>query len=335
MPDDIPRGSLGVTASRLPSLPHRYPHRYRVYGLAVETAWELPCPEDAGPAIAEVALYEGSAKVFQPAISLARSRVRPEQWHCVLKTADGSHYVRWRGLFEFLISPDGRRILGRPLENANPESFQTYLLGQVLSFAMLRQGFEPLHATVVVVDGQAVGFLGDSGYGKSSLGAAFLSAGYRLLTDDLLLLSEQNGVLVGHPGPPRIKLYPETARLLFGDRLPGAPMTPESTKRIFPLGPAQVIGSPTPLRALYVLGAPQSRQRSSRILIRRIHPARAFPVLLKNSFNIAVVEPERLERLFFHAQRVASTVPLHAVHAPRKLDLLPELRDAILAHLAR
>ena len=52
----------------------------------------------------------------------------------------------------------------------------------------------------------AVAFLGDSGFGKSSLAAYLLSAGDRLVTDDLLLLQESEGFLA-YPGPPRIKLF--------------------------------------------------------------------------------------------------------------------------------
>ncbi|MFB3074256.1 MAG: hypothetical protein ACE1Z6_03640, partial [Candidatus Methylomirabilales bacterium] len=113
-----------------------------------------------------------------------------KNWFQHLRLPDGSDYLRWSGLFEFLVSADGRRIACRELECASPESFQTYLIGQVLSFALVKRGIEPLHSTTVVIDGKAVAFLGDSGYGKSSLGAAFLQAGYPLLTDDLLVLKE-------------------------------------------------------------------------------------------------------------------------------------------------
>src|SRR5204863_102769 len=105
----------------------------------------------------------------------------------------------------------------RRFDGASAESFQVYLLGQALSFALVKQGLEPLHATVVVVDGQGVAFLGDNGYGKSSLAACFLEGGYRLLTDDLLLLKASGGDVLAYPGPPRIKLFPEVARRFLGD----------------------------------------------------------------------------------------------------------------------
>ena len=52
---------------------------------------------------------------------------------------------------------------------------------------------------------QAVAFLGDNAFGKSSLAACFLAAGARLLTDDLLVLHESSDRVLAYPGPPRIK----------------------------------------------------------------------------------------------------------------------------------
>ena len=64
----------------------------------------------------------------------------------------------------------------------------------------MKSGFEPLHATVVVVSGEAVAFLGESGYGKSSLAASFLDSGHQLLTDDLLILRASAGRVLGPHG---------------------------------------------------------------------------------------------------------------------------------------
>jgi len=88
---------------------------------------------------------------------------------------------------------------------------------------LLKQGIEPLHCTAVVVNGGAVGFLGDCGYGKSSLAAAFLQAGYPLLTDDLLVLKEEGRHFLAYPSFPRIKLFPEMAEAFLGDRVAATP----------------------------------------------------------------------------------------------------------------
>ena len=109
----------------------------------------------------------------------------------------------------------GAGIVGRPIEDQSLEVFQTYLLGAVLSFALLKQGIDPIHATVVVVDGMGIALLGNTGYGKSTLAAAFLASGHRLLTDDLLVVSRRaEGLLLsaGHAVRRRLERSPAQRR---------------------------------------------------------------------------------------------------------------------------
>src|SRR5205823_3902180 len=103
----------------------------------------------------------------------------------------------------------------------------------------------------VVVRQQAVAFLGDSGYGKSSLGAAFLQAGHSLLTDDILVITENNRRFTAHPGPSRIKLFPHIAKTLLGERVAGIPMHPTTSKLVIPLTQKQSEHATAPLRAIY------------------------------------------------------------------------------------
>src|SRR5205823_339252 len=129
----------------------------------------------------------GSPAMFSQAIGGLDLQSRSD-WYHYAHLEDRSSYVRWIGLGEFLVSSDGRRITCAPAPESSIESFQVYLLGQALSFALVKRGFEPLHATAIAVDGEAIALLGKSGFGKSTLAACFLAADHRLLTDDLLLL---------------------------------------------------------------------------------------------------------------------------------------------------
>src|SRR5882724_6839105 len=183
---------------------------YRVYGLRLRTSLPLTIAAEPPEAVGDpdVEIREDSAGLL--AAALERSDLAPdrEAWMQHARLADGSTYVRWEGLFHFLIPADGRRIVYGRLGDASEESIQTYLLGQVLSYALTKQGHETLHATVVVIGSRAVGFLGESGMGKSTLAAAFLETGAKLVTDDLLRLEPHGAGYVAFSGPPRIKLMP-------------------------------------------------------------------------------------------------------------------------------
>lgn len=310
------------------------PRAYCLYGLRLRSQWPLPYPEGTEAGLTEIELFKGSNFLFSKAARETMIQADAKAWFHHACLQDGSTYLRWSGLFEFLISADGRRIAGRPFNGVTEEAFHAYLVSQVLSFAMIKQGIEPVHATVVVVNGQAVAFLGDCGYGKSSLGAAFLQAGYPLLTDDVLVMKEENSGLYAYPGTPRIKLFPAIAKSLLGERVKGTPVTNLTPKLIISLDQHRSHRAPAPLKALYVLTRPRlgsSPQEGD--YIRCLSQRRAFLELLRNTFNRVIIEGERLKRQFTMGTLVASNVPIKSLSYPRILSVLPSVREAILSDL--
>jgi hypothetical protein len=306
---------------------------YYLYGLNILTEWPLPAPKIPLAGQANFEIREGPASFFLAARAEAELLLplKPGLQHASLR--DETTYLRWPGLFEFLISPDGRGITARPLGEISWEAFHTYLLGQVFSFALLKQGLEPLHCTAVLVDGVAVGFLGDCGYGKSSLAAAFLQAGYPLLTDDLLVLKENGRGFLAYPSLPRIKLFPEIAQALLGDYASGTAMNPFTRKLIIPLPLNLCCPSSVQLGAFFILNQPSGRSKGKKVTIRAMSPRRAFFALTANTFNSRVTDNVRLKRQFALAAKVAAGVPCKSLSYPRDLARLPEVRDHILAKI--
>jgi hypothetical protein len=235
-------------------------------------------------------------------------------------------------LFEFLIARDGRTIEYRRLKNATSESLTTYLLGQVLSFSLLSYGNDPLHATAVVIDGEAVAFLGNCGYGKSTLGAAFVARGFPILTDDVLALEERKGRWMAHAGPQRVKLFPSVARKVL-TRSNGDALNPGTAKLVLPLRDGEVASRTVPLKALYVLSDPKpSRTRAtpSRVRIAPLCGPAAFLALTRSAFNLIQTDRQRLANHFAIAARLAAEVPLKRLVYPRRLDSLDMVCTAVL-----
>lgn len=308
------------------------PRVYSFYGFHFRSYLPLPYQECENLCNPDVDIFPASARWFEEAAG--PMFLAGPSWYHHAPLPDGSTYLRWGDLFEFLVAADGRRIACRPLGDSS-EAFHTYLLGQVLSFALVKQGIEPLHATTVVVHGAAVGFLGSSGDGKSSLGAAFLAAGHPLLTDDLLVARFTPAGCLVYPGPPRIKLYPEIARRLLGEDTGGTPMNNLTPKIILPLRHGQHHGCPAPLRRLYLLRRPGPRAKAGRVTIRTLSGRQAYLALTRHCFNTRVQERERLKRQFLSASDLASQVPVKLLSYPRDLTFLASVRDAILADLRR
>lgn len=308
---------------------------YEAYGLRLTSVIPLSCLAPVKPGLVEAEVINGPAALFRRARKAVGLEPNGTPWFRHTQLRDGSDYLRWSGLFEFLIAPDGRRITCRSLNGSAREAFHTYLLSQVLSFALLKRGIEPLHSTAVVVDGEAVGFIGDCGYGKSTLGATFLQARYPLLTDDLLVVKQEDGWYYGYPGPPRIKLFPEIAKSLLGEHIEGTPMNNLTPKLIIPLTRRRSHHAAAPLKAIYVLTHPGTGSRCERVTIRRLSQRRAFLELLKNTFNTTIVKAERLKGQFVLAAEIASKVPIKLLSYPRTLPSLPSVREAILSDLRR
>ncbi len=302
---------------------------YHFYGLSIRSQWPLPCLKQEEPGLPEVKLLAGSASSFENVYLETKKQANPSAFFHYARLQDGTTYIRWSGLFEFLISYDGRSIIGHPLKNGSKEAFLSNLLGQTLSFAMVQQGIEPLHSTVVMVNDGAVGFMGDCGHGKSSLGASFLQAGYRLLTDDLLVLKENHGSFMASPGFPRIKLFPKIAKKLIGKKVNGIPMNNRTSKLIFPLDRHQFARTPVPLRSIYVLTPPAAGLRPKKVSIRTLSQLTAFLSLLKNTFNTKVTDPERLKQQFSLATRLSTRVPIKSLSYPRNISFLPKVVEAI------
>lgn len=304
-----------------------------LYGIRIRTPWPVggvPATEGGW----DVEFVEGDAAMLAD----AAAHVDPEQrdrWAQYAVLPDGSRYRRWSGLFEFLVVPDARRIYARSLNRANDEALLAYLLVDALSYAMVRLGREPLHATAVLTDRGVVAFVGESGDGKSTLGALFVRHGFRLVTDDMLVLTHERDECMAHPGPPRIKLYRDIADRIFGDGYRGVPMNPVTDKLIVPLTDAQAVRQPGAIRALYLIGGNRERCAGPHPFIRQLSPASAFPEILAATAGHYAFERDRLTRQFEFVRRLVERVPIKTLSYQRDKDNMPRVRDAVLGDLDR
>lgn len=306
--------------------------RYRLYGLTLGSAIPLPCPRIPARGRPDVRLSAGRAHRFDNARRSLQLPRTPSDWFECGRLQNGATYLRWEDLFEFLISADGRAISFHSLAKATQESLTTYLLGQVLSFSLLSFGGEPLHSTAVVIDGEAIGFLGDCGYGKSTIGAAFVSRGFHLLTDDVLALEARDQVWAAHAGPPRLKLFPSVARKVLA-RGRGSRLNAGTSKLVLQLSRSEACDQVVPLRSLYVLGDPDRKKTAaaSRITIAPLRGEEAFLEITRAAFNLIQVDRARLANQFAVASRMANDIPMRRLVFPRGLRRLDDVCDAVIA----
>ncbi|CAI6036474.1 aldolase [Cohnella sp. JJ-181] len=155
-----------------------------------------------------------------------------EEWSALSEPGRSSYAIPGRVMFRVPGAAiydirGGNRIKVCPDEDADPDELRLFILGSCMGAALMQRGILPLHGSAVAIDGQAYGIVGDSGAGKSTLAAAFLQAGFPLVSDDVIALDFSGG----HRRPLVIPSYPQ--QKLWQQSLDGFGISNESLRPLF------------------------------------------------------------------------------------------------------
>src|SRR5258706_11831786 len=174
----------------------------------------------------------------------------------IWKLLNGYFWLRYADESEFVLDQAGTEIWATWPERFTVEDSATYLLGPVMGFVLLLRGTICLHASAVALGNRAFALVGGAGSGKSTTAAAFAGLGYKILSDDVVTLSDVDGGFVVQPAYPCIRLWPKSVEALYGraDALPL--LTPNWDKRYLDLtdNGKRFQDKALPLEAIYVLG---------------------------------------------------------------------------------
>jgi hypothetical protein len=199
---------------------------------------------------------------------------------------------------EFLISA-GREILVNPLPDVEASLLRAVLLGPILCVLLRQRGLLVLHASCVEIEGQGIAFLGGSGWGKSTLAAAFQSQGHRILTDDVMPIDLSTGCPLVFPSYPQGKLWPEAATFLGHDSQSLAPIAQHSFKLAYRFTDS-FQSSPLPLQRIYVLAKGEAHQ------IEPLQPQEAFVELVRHTRVMQFMKHSDI--MAFHLQRCTELI---------------------------
>ncbi|MDJ0736125.1 MAG: hypothetical protein QNJ47_19020 [Nostocaceae cyanobacterium] len=179
---------------------------------------------------------------------------------------------------EFFIQ-GGREIIIEPLPNVDESLLRTVVLGPVLCVLLGQRGLLVLHASCININNKAVAFMGGSGWGKSTLAAAFHHHGYDVLTDDVMPIKITENKALVFPAYPQMKVSPE-ALISLGKNTKSLSKVYENSRKLsykFPNGFQQ---NPLPLQQIYVLG------KGSKHEITPIQPQNTFLELVRHTRTI-------------------------------------------------
>lgn len=219
--------------------------RYKAFGLVFDSEIELPdlipAPDDT-PTDVEIRLGEVPDKLEGEVMgegvlySLNRTEFR-------LSVPDIADYYARNGE-EIIISCKSR---------ADDSSARLFLLGSTFGALFHQRGLLPIHASSIETPQGAVLFTGVTGSGKSTLAASFCKQGYRLISDDISVLTlNTNGQVVVYPGIPYQRLWEDTIATLNEDHGSLKRVRPDLKKYIFPVT-ENFVDFPVILSKIYVL----------------------------------------------------------------------------------
>jgi hypothetical protein len=167
---------------------------------------------------------------------------------------EGDRYAFWASdAGWYVIDPPKSSIF--VAEGGDPLRRELRLFGIPAAVCAFEDGDISLHASAVDIFGQGLLLAGPSMYGKTTLAAAFASAGHRLLSEDTTRCS-LSPVASIYPGPAVLRLRADVARSLHVPGARTAGTMPEEGRTPLIFDPhVRGSGDPVPLRAVLILRA--------------------------------------------------------------------------------
>jgi hypothetical protein len=293
-------------------------HRYSVYGFVIDSALPLPELTASAEAMADVGIRFGSIDWSPPADDLEDR---------FLKICENEIYLSWDSVGKFLVRA-GREVVVHPSPGAEESLIRLPLLGIVLALLLHQRGYLVLHGSAVAVNGRAIAFLGNKGWGKSTVAASLYRRGHRLLADDVVALRiDGNEPPILWPGFPQFKLYPESAAASLGIDPGGLPpLASFYDKRACPAG-NQFSHRALPLDGVYLLAIGDA------LSIDLIHPNQAFTHMVEHSyaarFGDLLLNGATASAHLHQCTSLLNRVPVYRLTRPSSLDLLHDVAQFI------
>jgi hypothetical protein len=283
----------------------------------------------------------GSYQPLSPLV-VAEGDGEPDVW--VLRGALDDRPFEAREGFQIHVAPDeiwirhsrvgtflarqGREIVVDALPDAEERVIRSYIVKAALAAVLLQRGKLILHASGAAIGGDGVAFVGASGMGKSTTGAALHARGHPVIADDLMGVDVRSAdTPMALPGFPQVLLLPESASALGRDPNSLPRVTPVSDK--FKLDAPQGFSlEPVPLRRIYDLAF------GDRDAVEPLGGREAVSTLVAHTFGILAFRQGAKPAHFLLCAELVKRVPVCRLVRTRQLGRLADLARLVERDLA-
>ncbi|BCM93315.1 hypothetical protein IAD21_05206 [Abditibacteriota bacterium] len=253
-------------------------------------------------------------------------------------------FLFWRDTGAFWLN-QGREVIIEPSPGVADHLLRPVLLGTVLAVLLYQRGLLVLHASAVALrKGEkisgAVGFLGDSGQGKSTMATALYQCGHQPLADDTIALTvplpidPNSNELTGkgrsnrtvvYPALPHFKLRPPSIEVFGETKNTLTLWHPEQESYVFSTADKFSL-EPAPLRCLYVL------EDGDAIHLELLPPHEALMNLLSHSYCMRILPDADTGSDFLRCAQLARQIPVFRLRRPRDFRYLQDVVRLVEEH---
>jgi hypothetical protein len=295
-------------------------YRYTAFGLKIRSVI---------PFLELVPGSEGDADVSISYGSVPEHLANPTSTTVLTETSADRFLLRMPAA-RFEVTQGAQIVIDR-VPGSEDGDIRALTLGCPLAALLMQRGALVLHASGIATRRGAVVFAGASGRGKSTLVAALVARGHRMLTDDLAAIEVQpNGEAVVKSAFPLVKLGPDVMRRITALPATVVAQRPDGDKLALSLTD-RFEGASAPLFAIYTLNT----HNQSHIDMEPAHGVARLRVLNHHLFlQRSVSGILGRVQAFRSLSSVASTTPTVRVIRPKTPFMLDELVDRIEAAIA-
>ena len=250
---------------------------------------------------------------------------------------EGETYTLYfQGLAHFSIDFPSKKISIYPEDNCPRTTLAHLLMDQVMPRVLCHQGRVVIHASAIALaDGRALAFTGPSGRGKSTLALAMQKAGFRLLSDDCLLLERRESSVMAIPAYASVRLWPDSLEAMLGQgEAVGLDISEmahyTSKKQVFVNQPESIADQHGhPLVRVFSLAPsrlePPEPSKNEDLRVDPVSGSAAIMTLIESLFALDVKRKSAVRRSFDSAGKIAAAVPVFSASYPRDFKKLPQL----------
>lgn len=305
---------------------------YRIFNYLLDSSIPLP----------ELPEVHGDTADFTFCLASKPCFEEPEQWlhhwrsegigvTISFTRSDRGYLLRFPAIADFLINPACNMISGYAFNTDDLSSVRHVLLDQVIPRMVSHRGEVVLHASAVLHDQKALGFMGNSGAGKSTMAAAFHNEGKQVLTDDCLLLRQEGGQVRCIPAYVGTRLWDDSYQAVVTADGSEVETIGYSGKRRIQAAPlmSEPVEPALQLQALFSLHEAEDPEPGLRI--EKAKGSSGTMELIKRSFMLDVHDMDEVTVLFNNVTALLkSGLPIFILHYPHDYSRLDEVRKKII-----